>query len=181
MGHLIIANEVLNSLSLDELWFMPNQEPPHKQKSFDISNQDRLQMLGLAIQNHPDFMIQSIELEREGRSYTFETMKILTEQYPNVDFYFIIGADMIEYLPKWHKIEELLKLVKFVGVKRPYYKHKTDFPVIYVDVPEINISSNLIRSRIKENKTFRYLVPESVRIYIEGNQLYGAKPSVRNR
>ncbi|WP_141431444.1 nicotinate-nucleotide adenylyltransferase [Bacillus sp. 03113] len=174
VGHLIIANEVLHSLSLDEIWFMPNQEPPHKQKTTCITNQNRLDMLDIAISNHPYFKIQTIEMEREGRSYTYDTMKILTERFPKIEFYFIIGADMIEYLPKWYKIQELMELVHFVGVNRPLYNHETkNYSITYVEVPEINISSNNIRDRLKEGQSIRYLVPDSVKSYIEENQLYG--------
>ena len=120
-GHLLIANEVLSELNLDEIWFMPNQEPPHKQKSESVENSDRLRMLELAIMENPAFKIEKLELERFGPSYTVDTMKILNERFPDHQFFFIIGADMIEYLPKWHKIDELIKLVQFVGVERPTY------------------------------------------------------------
>lgn len=172
-GHLIIANEVLSELQLDEIWFMPNQEPPHKKKSESVKNEDRLQMIKQAIAGNNAFRIETIELEREGPSYTVDTMKIINEQYPNHQFYFIIGADMIEYLPKWHNIDELVKLVQFVGVERPDYSHQTDYPVLYVDVPAIEVSSSMIRDRLKMGKTVRYLLPDSVIQYIEEKHLYG--------
>ena len=120
LGHLIIASEVQAQLNFDEIWFMPNQEPPHKESTIGVNSAQRLEMVRRAIADNPLFKIQTIELERTGRSYTFDTMKLLTEKYDH-DFYFIIGADMIEYLPKWYKIEELVKLVTFVGVNRPDY------------------------------------------------------------
>jgi nicotinate-nucleotide adenylyltransferase len=172
-GHLLIANEVLSHLNLDEIWFMPNHEPPHKEKSESIKNEDRLKMLELAISDHSSFRIEKIELERSGRSYTVETMKILNERFKDVQFYFIIGADMIEYLPNWHQIEELVKIVKFVGVKRPKYSHETDYPVIYVDVPAFDVSSSMIRERFKTGKTVRYLLPDPVIHYIGEKHLYG--------
>src|SRR5207253_1322463 len=110
-------------LQLDEIWFMPNQEPPHKKKSEAVKNEDRLQMIKRAIAGNDAFRIETIELKREGLSYTVDTMKIINEQYSDHQFYFIIGADMIEYLPKWHSIDELVKLVQFVGVERPDYSH----------------------------------------------------------
>lgn len=172
-GHLLIANEVLQALDLAEVWFMPNQEPPHKQMSEGASTDDRVKMLELAIYGHPNFKIETIELERSGRSFTIDTMRLLKNEYPNVDFYFIIGADMIEYLPKWNKIDELINLVTFVGVNRPDFLEVTPYPVINVTVPEMGVSSKLIRTRIKEQKTIRYLVPEPVRMYIEEKKLYG--------
>jgi nicotinate-nucleotide adenylyltransferase len=172
-GHLLIANEVLSALDLDEIWFMPNQEPPHKHKSESISNEERLEMLRLAIEGNHQFRVTTIELERQGPSFTVETMRIIRETYKDDQFYFIIGADMIEYLPKWHKINELVELVQFVGVERPEYSHDTSFPVIYVDVPAMEVSSSIIRERLKKGKTVRYLLPDSVIHFIEENHLYG--------
>ncbi|MBU8879466.1 nicotinate-nucleotide adenylyltransferase [Bacillus sp. FJAT-29790] len=173
LGHLIIANEVLNTMSLDEIWFMPNQEPPHKKKSNAIDDEDRVNLLKLAIQGHPNFKIELIELKRKGPSYSYETMKILKETHLDKQFYFIIGADMIEYLPKWYNIDELFDIVQFIGVRRPSYSHQSPYPILYAEVPEINISSSLIRSRLKEGKTVRYIVPDSVRSYIKEKNLYG--------
>jgi nicotinate-nucleotide adenylyltransferase len=173
VGHLIIANEVLSALDLDEIWFMPNREPPHKKKSEAIRNEDRLQMIEYAIAGNDSFRVEPIELHREGPSYTFDTIKILHEQYPEHQFFFIIGADMIEYLPKWHKIDELVKLVQFVGVERPSYSQNTNYSILSVDVPAMEVSSSMIRERLKVGKTVRYLLPENVIQYIEGKQLYG--------
>lgn len=172
-GHLLIANEVLSELTLDEIWFMPNQEPPHKKKSEWVKNEDRLQMLYLATEGNAAFKVETIELQREGPSYTVDTMKKINTQFSDHQFFFIIGADMIEYLPKWYKIEELVKLVQFVGVERPSYSHQTDYPVLYVDVPAIDVSSKMIRERMMIGKTVRYLLPDQVINYIEENHLYG--------
>jgi nicotinate-nucleotide adenylyltransferase len=172
-GHLLIANEVLSELSLDEIWFMPNQEPPHKKKSESVENIERVEMLELSIKGNPAFKIEKIELERTGPSFTVDTMRILNEQFPNHQFYFIIGADMIEYLPKWHKIDELINLVQFVGVERPEYSLDTDYPIHYVDVPSFDVSSSMIRERVQHGKTVRYLLPEPVIDYIREKQLYG--------
>lgn len=172
-GHLLIANEVLSALELDEIWFMPNQEPPHKKKSAAVTNENRLEMLRLALEGNCQFCIQPIELKRKGPSYTIETMKIILSKYPDDQFFFIIGADMVEYLPKWHEIDELVKLVQFVGVERPAYSHDTPYPIIYVDVPAMEVSSSMIRERLKTGKTVRYLLPDSVIQYIKENHLYG--------
>lgn len=171
-GHLLIANEVLSELNLDEIWFMPNQEPPHKKKSDSVENTDRLQMLELSIEGNSAFKIEKIELERSGPSFTVDTMKILNEQFPNHQFYFIIGADMIEYLPKWHKIDELIELVQFVGVQRPEYSSETDYPIHYVDIPAFEVSSSMIRKRVNQGMTVRYLLPDRVIDFIREKQLY---------
>ncbi|MFZ7945472.1 MULTISPECIES: nicotinate-nucleotide adenylyltransferase [Bacillaceae] len=172
-GHLMIANEVYSALNLDEIWFMPNHEPPHKKKSESVEDGDRLNMLRLAIDGNPAFTIQPIELERQGPSYTVDTMRMLKSEYADNEYFFIIGADMIEYLPKWHKINELVNLVHFVGVRRPSYSHQTEYPVLYVEVPAIDVSSSMIRNRMKSGKTVRYLLPDQVIDYIEEKHLYG--------
>ncbi|MEH7178825.1 nicotinate-nucleotide adenylyltransferase [Neobacillus vireti] len=172
-GHLLIANEVLSELNLDEIWFMPNQEPPHKQKSESVENIDRLQMLELSIEGNPAFKIEKIELERLGPSFTVDTMKILNERFPEHQFYFIIGADMIEYLPKWHMIDELIELVQFVGVERPKYSSETEYPITYVDIPAFEVSSSMIRKRVEQGRSVRYLLPDRVIDFIRENHLYG--------
>ena len=116
--------------------------------------------------------IETIELERKGISYTYDTMKLLTEKNPDVDYYFIIGADMVAYLPKWHRISELFQMVQFVGVQRPKYKAGTSYPVIWVDVPLLDISSSLIRRQLEEGKKPNFLLPQAVLDYIEKEGLY---------
>ncbi|MDR4948662.1 nicotinate-nucleotide adenylyltransferase [Neobacillus cucumis] len=178
-GHLLIANEVLSELDLDIIWFMPNHEPPHKKKPDSVKDEERLRMLELAITGNTNFSVQPIELKRTGPSYTVDTMKILNENYPEYQFFFIIGADMIEYLPKWHDIDILVNLVQFVGVERPSYNHQTDYPVLYIDVPSIDVSSSMIRDRVKRGKSVRYLLPDSVIDYIEEKQLYGTPSRIK--
>lgn len=174
IGHLIIANEILYELSLDEIWFMPNDNPPHKEKTVGVSNEDRVRMLQLCLNNHPRFRIETIELNRSGKSYTYDTMKILTAQYPENEFYFIIGADMIEYLPNWYNIDELFQLVTFVGVERPTFKSGSNYPLLRIDIPEINISSTDIRERLQNRRPVKYLLNDDVISYIKENNLYGS-------
>lgn len=171
-GHLIIADQVLTALSLDEVRFMPNASPPHKSKRTSTTNEQRLKMIELAIQNHPRFQTETIELMREGKSYTYDTMVLLKEREPDAEFYFIIGADMIDYLQQWNRIDELFDLVKFVGVNRPGYKGNTEYPIIRVEVPIIDVSSSLIREKIKNRESIRYLVPDAVLRFIKEHHLY---------
>jgi nicotinate-nucleotide adenylyltransferase len=172
-GHLLIASEVRHSMQLSEIWFMPNQIPPHKQDEHFTDSKHRLNMIKLAIHDQAHFKIEQIELDREGPSFTYDTLRILLEQFPTYSFYFIIGADMIEYLPKWHKVEEVIELVTFVGVKRPGYKTTTKYPVIEVEIPQFDVSSTMLRKRLKEKENTAYLLPEDVKRYIEENHLYG--------
>ncbi len=172
MGHLIVANEVAEALMLDEVRLMPNHIPPHKKLNVKVTAENRLEMVMLAVESNPRLKPEPFEIGQEGTSYTYETIKALREREPDVEFYFIIGADMIEYLPKWHKVDELAQLIQFVGVKRPEYNEETEYPVLLVDIPQIDLSSSLIREKLKSGKSIKYLVPEKVEKYIEENTLY---------
>lgn len=174
LGHLLIAEEVRIALKLDEVWFIPTYTPPHKADAVSNSK-DRLNMLELAIETNPYFRVNTLELERSGKSYTFDTMKILKNAYPLHSFYFIIGADMVEYLPNWYRIDELVELVQFVGVTRAGYQLETDYPVLTLNIPMIDVSSSMLRERLKNNQPIRYFVPEQVYNYIKENQLYERK------
>ena len=171
-AHLTIADQVRQQLGLDEVLLMPEYQPPHVDKKTTISEKHRLRMLELAVRDIEGLGIETIELERKGISYTYDTMKLLTEKNPDVDYYFIIGEDMVAYLPKWHRISELIQMVQFVGVQRPKYKAGTSYPVIWVDVPLLDISSSLIRRQLEEGKKPNFLLPQAVLDYIEKEGLY---------
>lgn len=171
-AHLIVADQVRQQLGLDAVYLMPEYTPPHVDKKETISETHRLEMLKRAIAGVEGLAIETIELERKGISYTYDTMKLLTEANPDTDYYFIIGADMVDYLPKWHRIDELIELVQFVGVQRPRYKAGTSYPVIWVDVPLMDISSTTVRDFIKAGRTPNYLLPHEVLDYIEEEGLY---------
>ncbi|EOT42879.1 nicotinate-nucleotide adenylyltransferase [Enterococcus columbae] len=170
--HLMIADQVGTALNLEKVYLMPEFLPPHVDEKTTIPAHYRLKMLELAIEDNPLLAIETIELKRQGKSYTYDTMKELTESYPDTDFYFIIGGDMVEYLPKWYRIDELLQLVQFVGVKRPDYPVTSDYPIIWLDTPMMDLSSTMIRKKVAQNCSIRYLVPEKVREYIQKEGLY---------
>lgn len=175
IGHLIMANEVYHALQLDEVRFMPNAIAPHKKKEDESTNENRLQMVQLLIKPYKEFTVETIELERGGVSYTYDTMVALREREPDVKFYFIIGGDMIDTLHTWHHIDELVKIVQFVGIKRPGAKSESPYNIIMVEAPDIALSSTLIRERIATGGTLRFLLPPEVEAYIRKEGLYGAK------
>lgn len=179
IGHLLIAEHVREHLLLDEIWFVPTFISPHKE-SVHIPVKHRLAMLDRAIEDNEHFLIHKIEIERKGISYTIDTIKAFKEKYPKVNFYFIIGADMVEYLPKWKQIDQLIELVTFVGVRRLDYQLQTPYPIKIVDIPLINLSSSYIRQRIKKNQSIKYLVTKSVEKYIKEHNLYGYSTSKGN-
>ena len=171
-AHLVVADQVRQQLCLDQVLLMPEYEPPHVDKKETIDEKHRLKMLELAIEGIEGLGIETIELERKGISYTYDTMKLLTEQHPDTDYYFIIGADMVDYLPKWYRIDELVELVQFVGVQRPRYKAGTSYPVIWVDVPLMDISSSMVRDFLAQGRTPNFLLPQPVLDYIKKEGLY---------
>ncbi|QBP18666.1 nicotinate-nucleotide adenylyltransferase [Acetilactobacillus jinshanensis] len=172
-AHLLIADQVMTQLGLDRVAFMPDANPPHVDRKFAIDGRDRANMIKLAIRSNPRFYLETEELRRGGTSYSYDTMLKLTHEHPENEYFFIIGGDMVAYLPKWYRINDLLHLVHFVGVKRAGYPVKSNlYPVIWVDVPYVDISSTLIRRYIHQGQSIRYLVPDSVRKYIKEHQLY---------
>lgn len=171
-AHLIVADQVRQQLKLDEVLLMPEFLPPHADKKETIDEWHRYNMLKMAIAGIEGLGIETTELERRGISYTYDTMKQLTEKNPDTDYYFIIGADMVDYLPKWHRIDELLQLVQFVGVQRPRYKAGTSYPIIWVDVPLMDISSSMVRHFIQQGRVPNFMLPHEVLDYIEEKGLY---------
>ena len=171
-AHLVVADQVRQQLGLDIVLLMPEYEPPHVDKKETIDEGHRLKMLELAIDGIEGLEIETIELERKGISYTYDTMLLLNERDPDTDYYFIIGADMVDYLPKWHRIDELVEIVQFVGVQRPRYKAGTSYPVIWVDVPLMDISSSMVRDFVAKGRTPNFMLPKPVLDYIKKEGLY---------
>lgn len=173
IGHCIIANEVLHALQLDEVRLMPNAIAPHKDVEENVTDAQRLEMVRLAIQDVEGLQLESFELERGGVSYSYETMRLLIEREPDTEFYFIIGGDSIDSLHTWYRIDELVKLVQFVGVNRPGSQSLSTYNVQMVDIPEIYLSSSLVRKRIQCGETIQYLVPNAVAEFIRKERIYG--------
>ncbi|PJE48731.1 nicotinate-nucleotide adenylyltransferase [Pediococcus damnosus] len=175
LAHLIIAEQVCTQLGLDRVDFMPDFQPPHVDTKQAIKAEHRVAMVKRAVIGNPNFGVELAEIKRGGKSYSYDTIVTLKKEHPENQYYFIIGADMVAYLPKWYRIAELAKLVQFVGVKRPGVKVHSAYPILWVDTPEIDVSSTLIRQKIAKHHSIRYLIPDSVCEYIEENKLYGKK------
>ncbi|NGQ94177.1 nicotinate-nucleotide adenylyltransferase [Brevibacillus sp. SYP-B805] len=174
-GHLLAAEQARDQARLDEIWFMPARIPPHKQRNDIAAEGHRLRMTELATAPHPAFRVTDIELHRDGPSYTIDTMRQLVAAYPEHRFWFIIGGDMVEMLPKWHRFDELVTLVRFIGLARPgsrYDEEALSAYVTFVEMPAVEISSTLIRERAAAGRSIRYLVPDAVECYIKEHRLY---------
>ncbi|TDF96782.1 nicotinate-nucleotide adenylyltransferase [Paenibacillus piri] len=180
IGHMIAAQCAYEQAGLSEVWFMPTNVPPHKQQATMASSGQRWEMVCRAVEGQPHFRPFDFELKKGGISYTFDTISLLLKEYPGIHFYYIIGADMVQFLPKWYKIGELAKLISFIGLQRPGYTPGMEqLPeslrdaVELATMPLIELSSTSIRQRKSEGRTIRHLVPDRVHEYIEESGCYG--------
>lgn len=178
-GHLILAERVREHGRFDEIWFIPAFQPPHKPPLQGATPAQRTEMVEAAIADNPGFRMQTIEIDRGGVSYTIDTVLELKRLYPDDTLVWIIGADMVKYLNYWHRIDEIVEQIEFFGVGRPGYEVEPgDIPpavtgrLTFAELPEIDISSSEIRSRVRDKLSIRYLVPEAVHAYIKENKLY---------
>lgn len=173
IGHLILAEEAREKLKLGKIIFVPASFPPHKENSDIASAGDRLAMLKKAVKGNKNFSVSSIEIKRGGRSYTIDTIREFKKMYPDDELYFIIGSDLLKYLEDWKDLDEITKLVKFITVTRPGYPlEKMPSYIKTMAIRAVDVSAFEIRQCIKENKSFRYLVPDAVLNYINKKGLY---------
>lgn len=192
LAHLIIAEAVRERYGLGKVLFIPSSHPPHKEGEEVIDAAHRYQLVRLAIADNPLFEVSDIEIQREGRSYSVETLKALrkAESEPT-DYFFIIGADSVPELRTWKNIEEVAELCALVVVPRPGWDkeriaaEKLGLPewiregLLHhvVSAPPIGISSTEIRDRIRRGESIRYLVPRAVQEYILEHRLYRKTPT----
>lgn len=182
IGHLIIATELRHALQLDRLLFVPTGQPPHKADQAVSADADRLAMLELAIAGDSAFEISTIDLERDGPSYTADLLTLLSDRLPNANLLFLMGEDSLRDLPTWRQPETILALAELGIATRPDID--LDLAAIYERLPAaqgrihvvpttlIDISSSGLRKRIREGRPIRYLVPAAVESYIMSNRLY---------
>lgn len=178
LGHLILADTVIRELNYDKVLFIPSKIPPHKNISGEVSNEDRLNMLKLSIEDDKRFSFDDYELKSEGISYTIKTLNYLYENY-DIDgkIALIIGADLIKDFHKWKEPEKISELANIVAVNREESdnldkENIEKYNIKVIIAPRIDISSTLIRERIKKNKAFRYFLNDKVYNYIISNKLY---------
>ena len=173
IGHLILAEEAREKLSLDKVVFVPAYFPPHKDNSDIADAQERLDMVRVAISGNPHFSSSDTEIKRDGRSYTIDTIKELRQVYPKDELYFIIGSDLLTYLDEWKDLGEIIRMVKFIAATRPGYPlEKIPAHISTLPIRAVDVSGFEIRKAIREGKSFRYLVPEAVYKYINEKKVY---------
>jgi len=177
LAHSIVADNVRQQLSLDKIIFIPSGNPPLKES---IPAKHRLSMAKLAFGNDKNFEVSEIEIEdTENKSFTVNTLEKLKELYKDneTELYLIIGMDNLIELPNWKDPEKLFELAKIIVINRPGNNKddsRKDFreKATFVDVPDLEISSRMIRRNISEEKSIKYLVCNTVEEYIEKNGLY---------
>lgn len=189
-AHLFVAESVLEELNLDKIIFIPSGIPPHKADHKITRADHRLMMTALATNSNERFFVSPMEVNREGKSYTIHTMRELRdENFSAAEFYFIIGADAFIEIETWAMYEELLKITNFVVVTRlgsddevldkiiEKCKHEFGADIYKVTIPNLEISSTDIRSRVEQGKRVEYLIPSAVVEYIKKYNLYSSSTS----
>ena len=184
-GHLMLGEYAYREFQLDEIWFMPNSNPPHKaSESIESQTKNRVEMVEKAIQGIEYFTLQRYEVDNTDVNYSYKTMQHFNQVYPEHEFYFIIGADSLFNMEKWVHPEILLKSCKMLAAYRDekstdemlaqiqYLNKKYDAEIYLLNTPNVDISSSDIRRMIKEGITIQGLVPESVFQFIEEKQLF---------
>ncbi len=180
-GHLLLAQDALEQLSLDRLFFIPAAINPHKLDAApQASPRLRLEMLREATRVQPLFSIDTLELEREGPSFTIDTVDAFRSRFAGAQIFLLLGEDNLPKLHSWHQFERLRQLVSFVSFGRRAYAPEAAVPAMAPDkdlrlerlVRKIDISSTEIRARVAKGLPIQYLVPESVRLLIQSHALY---------
>ena len=183
-GHLFIAETARVSCGLDRVIFVPNQTPPHK-LSWNLSPAEhRLAMVRLALEGNPYFEVSTVEFDRQGTSYSVDTLQALSMQNPGDELYFILGSDSLNDLPTWHQPQQIAHLARFIVIERdccPIQQLRKTLPQLYVERSIflenvlISISATQIRQYVQDRYPVRYLTPDGIVEYIQQNQLYSER------
>ncbi len=169
IGHLIIANHIINNTDFKKIWFIISPQNPLKLSKSLLNEYQRLYLLKLAIEDDPNFKASDIEFKLPKPSYTINTITYLKEKYPQHQFGIIMGSDSFQNIGKWRNYEQLIKENEIIIYKRPGFEVKYSYQnlIILKDAPLLEISATSIRDMIKKSKSIRYIVPDKVREEIE--------------
>ena len=185
IGHLILAEKAYEELDLDEVWFMPSGNPPHKQnRAGRASDKQRVEMVRRAIADNSHFRLSTEEMHPDGYTYTYETLERLHEKYPDYIYYFIIGADSLYDFDMWRRPDRICKTASLLVATRndvpeeslkkkmAYLEEKYQGEFILLHTPNLEISSKTLRDWIREGKTVRYYLVDKVYDYIRDEGIY---------
>lgn len=185
IGHLILGESAYQQFELEKILFMPSGNPPHKQKrEGGATNEERVEMVRRAIASNRHFELSMEEMHEEGYNYTGETLKRLTRENPDTDYYFIMGADSLLNFESWRNPEEICQRCIIVAAVRDhmpipqldeqiqYLREKFHADIRKLESLNIDISSRTLRAWIAEGRSCRYYVPEAVIAYMEEQKIY---------
>lgn len=174
-GHMIIANLVKETTNVKEVWFIVSPQNPFKKNKRLLHEFDRLDLVRAAIADDYDFKVSDIEFNMPKPNYTINTLTLLKEKYPDKNFHLIIGEDNLESFPKWKNHDQILEHFSLIVYPRKNAKPNQLMDhekVVMIDAPEVDISATLIRKLVKEKKSIKYLVPESVEALIKSKSFF---------
>jgi len=174
-GHLLAAGDAFEALELDRLLFMPTAVQPLKAGRDGASVSDRLEMVKLLVGDDPRFEVSEVETARGGLSYTVDTLRTLTAEWPGANLFWLVGADVPKSFAKWREPDRIVQLATIVVLQRS--NEAPDLSLMpgtprFIPTRRIDISSTEIRERVKSGKSIRGFVPESVAAYIAAHRLY---------
>jgi nicotinate-nucleotide adenylyltransferase len=186
MGHLIVAEQCREQARLDQVLFVPAARPPHKQERELTPFPQRVEMLSLAIAGNPACVIDQLEKDRPGPSFTADTLQLIKDRQPQAELFLILGADTLHDLPHWYEPARVANLAQLLVVPRSDWvmlgpeevrkmlrlPEDTPLGLHMVQLPTIGIASRDLRRRAAEGRSLHYLVPRPVEIYIQEKRLF---------
>ncbi len=183
-GHLLIAENAHEQFQLDRIVFLPTGHSPHKDEEHILGAQERSEMIQLAIADNPHFIYSDYEIRKTDVSYTYLTLQAFHERYPDSSLYFIMGADSLTYFESWKHPEIISRLSTILAAVRgklnmhellpiqEQLHQKFGTKIELINTPNFFVSSRMIRQRITERHSIRYLVPDPVEQYIRQHNIY---------
>jgi nicotinate-nucleotide adenylyltransferase len=187
LGHLVCAQEAYLQLELDNVLLIPARIPPHKPVHAEPGIEHRLELCRLAIQGDERFAVSDLEARRSGPSYTVDTLEELHSQMPDNELFLIVGADIAVGFLGWRAPDRVLSLSTLAVAERGAISHAQVEDVLdrlpdggracFFDMPEVGVSSTMLRERVRAGESTRYLMPDAVRTYIDQHGLYRGSPN----
>lgn len=186
-GHLLLAESAREQAELDQVWFVPAAQSPHKPSGPVGGDAQRRDMLELALSGRVDFQICDVELRRGGVSYTVDTLETIAGENPDAELHLLLGGDAIHDLPRWRSPERVCELALPLAARRPHAPDVDFSPLASVasaeriaamrqrqiEMPQLDLSSREIRRRVAQGRSIRYRTPRAVEVYIATHSLYG--------
>jgi nicotinate-nucleotide adenylyltransferase len=186
LGHLVCGQEAYLQLGLDRVMLIPARIPPHKAVEDEPGPHHRLELCRVAVEGDDRFEVSELELSREGPSYTVDTLEELHERSPDSELFLILGGDIAAGLPEWRAPDRVLSLATVAIAMRPGTERSAIERALQAvaggerarmfEMPEIGVSSTMVRDRVGQGQPIKYLVPDGVAAYVDAHGLYRGRP-----